>query len=76
MKCRSGPERLDHLGRSDYLADVALRVIGYVDERAADGRGQLLAADCARRVQIGCGQHMDSIGCIAERSLNLDEQLG
>ncbi len=35
-------------GGGDRLSDVALGVIGAVDDEARDGSGQLLAADCAR----------------------------
>jgi hypothetical protein len=33
------PECFEHFGGGDDLADVALGVVGYVDERTADGGG-------------------------------------
>ena len=55
-----------HLSRGDYLANVALGVVGDMNERAADGRGQLFAADEARSVEIGCCQNTNALAGISE----------
>jgi len=52
----------EHFGGGDELTDVALGVVGDVDERAAEGNGQLLAADVAGRVEVGGGEGGDARG--------------
>ena len=55
-----------HLRGRDYLANVALGVVGDMNERAADGCGQLFAADEARRFEIGCCQNTNALAGISE----------
>ena len=55
---------------------MALRVVGHVDHRAADRRGQLLAAHEARRVEIGRRQHANALGGVGEGDFDFGEQLG
>ena len=50
--------RLAAFGEEDFcggdrLADVALGVVGAVDEQAADGGGQSFAADTAGLIEVG-----------------------
>ncbi len=52
----------EELGGGDDLAGVALGVVGDVDEEAADGGGELLAADRTREFEVGGGQIADT-GC-------------
>jgi hypothetical protein len=50
-------QRLQHFGRRHHLAHMPLRMIGHVDERAANRGRQLLAAYPAKRVEIGRRQY-------------------
>lgn len=50
-----GPEGAEELCRGDDLAGVALRVVSDVDEEASDRCGELFAAYCARKLEIGAG---------------------
>jgi len=43
----------DNLGRGDDLPDVALRVVGNVDEQAAEGRWQPLSPHHPGLLQVG-----------------------
>src|SRR5208282_6079693 len=52
------------------LAGVAQGVIGHVDHCAADGRGQLLAADKAPCVEVGRGKNANAAGGVAEGDLD------
>jgi len=56
----------ENFGGGDDLAGVALGVVGYVDERATDAGGQLLAAYAAEGVEVGRGQHAHPLRSIAE----------
>ena len=66
MRSNSAAHRFDRFRRGDDLAGVAQRVIGHMNHRSADGRGQLLASDEARSIEVGRGQHADSVGGVAE----------
>ena len=57
---------LDQFGCDDGLAGVALRVVGAVDEEAADRGGQGFASDGAGLIQIGDGEGTDA----ADRVVN------
>ena len=46
-----------------------------MDHRATDRRGQLLAPNETRCVEVGRGQHANAIGSIAEGNLDFREQL-
>lgn len=59
-------QSFEHLGRGDHLANVALRVIGDMDQRASGGGGQLLAADAAASLEVGFSESADSFGGVAE----------
>ena len=56
------PQGFEHLGGGDDLADMALGMIGDVDERSADAGGKLFAADAAESVEIGGGEGTDAFG--------------
>ena len=68
--------RREDFGGGDYLAGVALGVVGYVDERAADGGGQLLAAYAAEGVEVGGGEDADAGGGVAEGGFDFGEERG
>ena len=46
-------QSLQHLCGCDHLADMTLGMIGHMDKGSAEAGGQLLAADGARRVEVG-----------------------
>ena len=75
-ECRLASQRLEHFGGSDDLASVALGVVGYVNERASDGCGQLLAAYSAEGVEVGSGQDANSADGIGERDFDFCEEHG
>jgi hypothetical protein len=51
-------------------------MVGYVDERAADGGGQLFAAYCARCVEVGCREDADAIGRVGEGDFDCGKEFG
>ena len=55
---------------------MALRVVGHVDERAADRCWQLLAAHAARSLKIGGPKDSHSLCCIGERNFDLGQKFG
>jgi len=69
-------QRLQDFGGGDYLSGVALGVVGYVDERASDGGGQLLPADDARDIKVGGRQDANAVGGIAEGDFDFGQESG
>lgn len=67
---RLAAQGFDDFGGGNDLADVALGVVGYVNERAADGGGKQFAADAAKGVEVGCGENADAVRCVAEGDFN------
>jgi len=61
---RLGRLRAHDLRRCDRLPNVALRVIGNVNEEASERGWQFMPADRARRFQISVGKTTDA-GCAA-----------
>jgi len=57
------------------LTDVALGVIGYVDEQAAERGGELLFAYEARRGRIGGGQGAHTCSAAGEGGVEFGEKL-
>lgn len=64
----------EEFGGSDGLTCVALSVVGDVDEEAADGGGELLAADGARRFQIGASEIANADGGVVEAFVKFFEE--
>ena len=60
------PQSLQYLGGCDDLPYVPLRMVGDMNQRAADGGGQLLAAHTAKDIEIRCRQYSNAPGGIAE----------
>jgi hypothetical protein len=53
---------------------MALRVAGHMNERATNGRGQLLAANDTRSVEVGRGENANAARGVAEGCFDLREQ--
>ena len=70
------PQGLEDFGGGDDLADVALGVVGDMDQRAADGGGQLLAAHAAKDVEVGAGEGANAGGGVGKRGFDFAEQDG
>jgi hypothetical protein len=64
------------LGRRDDLADVALGVVGAMDEQAADGRGKGFAANTAGLGEVGCREGADAARGLVEPVVKLGDQAG
>ena len=57
---------LEHFGCCNHLPSMALGVVGYVNERAANRGWQLFAAHATRGVEIGCRENAHSVRCIGK----------
>ena len=68
------PQGLEDFGGGDNLADVALGVVGDMDQRPADGGGQLLATDAAKDVEVGAGESANAVGRVGKRGFDFTEQ--
>src|SRR5208283_4861489 len=63
-----------HLGCRNHLPHMPLRVVGHVDQRAANRGRELLAAHMANDVEVGRGQHLDALRGVDEREFNIGQQ--
>jgi hypothetical protein len=57
---------LEHLRRRHYLADVPLRMVGHMNERAPNRRRHLLAPDSAEGIHVFASQRSHPLCRIAE----------
>jgi hypothetical protein len=79
IRAQLGRNCLGALGHDDLtggygLTDVALGVVGDVDEKSADGGGQVFFTDGSRLLQIGEGKYADTLGTLCQRRHKLSEQ--
>jgi hypothetical protein len=65
----------DDFGGGDGLADVALGVVGDVDEEAAEGSGKALTAHPAGLVEVGMSKLANAGGASDQRRVEFGEKL-